>query len=98
MIIAEFKTMLTLDKPASIIEEEIDGRRCKMSKREFSNRTLEAGLLLSDQEKILVMTSVAPSGARSPATSPRAATAVTAVEVVADTPASTTKKEVEVMI
>lgn len=62
MTTAEFKTMLTLYTPVSILEEEIDGRRCKMSKREFSRRILEAGLLLRDHEKIIVTTSVVSSG------------------------------------
>ena len=60
--ISEFKTMLTLYTPVSNLEEEIDRRRGKRSKRELSSRILEAGLLLSDQEKIIVMTSVVPSG------------------------------------
>ena len=62
MTTAEFKTMLTLYTPVSNLEEEIDRRRGKRSKRELSSRILEAGLLLSDQEKIIVMTSVVPSG------------------------------------
>ena len=61
LAIADFKTMLTLYSSVCILEE-IDGRRDRMSKREFSSRTLEAGLPLSDQEKIIVMTSVVPSG------------------------------------
>ncbi len=85
MGIAEFKTILTLDTPVSNLEEEIDGRRCKMSKREFSSRTLEAGLLLSDQEKIIVMTSVVPSG-KQVSSQPRTAT----VEEVAVFDATTT--------
>src|SRR5918992_626342 len=60
--LSEFKTMLTLDMPVSILEEEIDGRRGKRSKREFFSRILEAGLLLRDNENIIVSTSVVPSG------------------------------------
>jgi hypothetical protein len=63
---AEFKTMLKLCTPVSILEEEIDDRkRGKMSRRsEFLSVILEAGLLLSDQEEkiIIVMTPVVPSG------------------------------------
>jgi hypothetical protein len=54
--------MLTLHTPVSNLEEEIDRRRGKRSKREFSSAILEAGLLLRDHEKIIVTTSVVPSG------------------------------------
>jgi hypothetical protein len=83
--ISEFKTMLTLYTPVSILEEEIDKRRGKRSKRDLSSRTLEAGLLLSDQEKIIVMTSVVPSG-KQVSSQPR----TTAVEEAAVLDATTT--------
>jgi hypothetical protein len=78
--IAEFKTMLRLFMPVSILEEEEidDRRRGKTSKREFYNVTLERGRLpLSDQQEITIMkTSVAPSGKGLPTDSPEAAPAV----------------------
>jgi hypothetical protein len=89
LTIAEFKTMLTLETPVSILEE-IDRLRGKMSRSEFSSVILEAGLLLSDQEKIIVITSVVPSGRQVTNQSPQTA----APEVVATT---TTKNEVEAL-
>ena len=84
---AEFKTILTLDTTVSNLEEEIDRRRGKRSKREFSRRILEAGLLLRDQEKIIVTTSVVvPSGEQVTNQIPPAAVAVE--EVDATTPAN----------
>jgi hypothetical protein len=61
--IAEFKTMLGLYAPVSILggEDEIDRRRGKTSRSEFSSVIFESGLL-SDQEKIVIMMSVVPSG------------------------------------
>ena len=67
---AEFKTMLTLYTPVRISSEEIDKRRGKMSRSEFSSVILEAGL--SDEEKI-IMASVALSGTKLPTRNPRAA-------------------------
>ena len=74
---AEFKTMLTLYTPVSILEEEIDDRRRgKTPMGEFSNVILEGGLLLSDQEITMMTTSVVPSGKGLPTDSPEAAPAV----------------------
>ena len=82
--ISEFKTMLTLDTPVSNLEEEIDRRRGKRSKREFSSRILEAGLLLRDHENIIITTSVVvPSGEQVTNQSPQTAALV---EVVKTTP------------
>jgi hypothetical protein len=95
---AEFKTMVTFGTPVSILEE-IDGRRCKMSKREFSRRILEAGLLLRDHENIIVTTSVVPSGLSGNQPSPRAAVTVEEVGSATTTttpPQGTNQEEVRV--
>jgi hypothetical protein len=62
--------MLTLYTSVSILEE-VDRRRDKTSRSEFSSVILEAGL--SDEEKITIMASVALSGTRLPTRNPQAA-------------------------
>jgi hypothetical protein len=68
---AEFKTILTPYTPVRISLKEIDRRRGKMSRSEFSSAILEAGQ--SDEEKIIIVTSVALSGTKLPTRNPRAA-------------------------
>lgn len=100
MNISEFKTMLTLYTPVSNLEE-IDRRRGKRSKREFSSRILEAGLLLRDHEKIIVTTSVVPSGEQV-SSQPRTATTTTTalfsevVKTTSTSPEEANPKEVKV--
>ena len=77
---AQFKTMLTLHTSVSILEE-IDRRRGKMLRSEFSRAIYEAGLLLlSDQEKIIVMTSAVSSGSQATNQNPQTATTTEAVK------------------
>jgi len=73
---AGFKAMLRLFTPVSILEEEIDRRRGKISSSEFFSVILEGGLLLSYQEITIMTTSVVPSGKGLPTDSPEAAPAV----------------------
>jgi hypothetical protein len=97
LTIAEFKTMLTLETPVSILEE-IDRLRGKMSRSEFSSVILEAGLLLSYQEKIIVITSVVvPSGRQVTNKSPQTAATTAVVVKTTATPQEPTQ-EVEVVV
>ena len=96
---AEFKTMLRLFTPVSILEEEIDRRRGKMSSSEFFSAILEGGQLLSDQEITIMTTSVVPSGKGLPTDSPEAAPAVeeaVAIQITTTLHKGSNQEEVEV--
>jgi hypothetical protein len=71
--VVEFKTMLTMYKPVSILEQ-VDRRRGKMSSSEFFSAMREEGLL-SEKVITIMTTSIVPSGKGLPTDSPEAAPA-----------------------